>query len=227
MGAYIDKINAEIQQKGESIIKGIQDKVAAIRFPESNSKSVPGQFDKPSRPFFILSIIALIVFAILMLSSEEKSEIYYLIVVAAVVSFIWGRKTQQNHEEKIKRLLAQYSIDFDSIRNECKKMVNSIVDESQKEWSDFMTVKKAEVQQIIDNSDLSSEKKSAAKSNTYMYNEFAFVTKDVIDQINDLPENNDFASKAKIIISNFADKCKQQILQVVKDQMDTYSKINL
>ena len=228
MSAQIDIIISEIQNKGQVLVNGIQQKIIGFNLPDSNPQMVKGEMSSPSRPFYIGGSAALL-FSVargLFSGSENSSFLTYSSLLASAACFGWGYKTQKEHEEKIKKNKSQ-TVDFDSVRQKCKNLVNEIVDGTSKEWCRFMDEEKMKVQHIIDVSFLSPEEKSSAKSLTYMYQELILNTKNVIDELNNLPDNSSFSQLAKNVMLQFSENCKKDILRILKEQIETYRNIKL
>lgn len=228
MSTQIDNIVSEIQNKGQVLVNGIQQKINGFNLPDSKPQMVKGEMSSPSRPFFIGGSAALL-FSVargLFSGSENSSFLTYSSLLASAACFGWGYKTQKEHEEKVKMLKSQ-SVDFDSVRQKCKSLVNEIVDSTSKEWNRFMDEEKMKVQHLIDASSLSPEEKSSAKSLTYMYQELILNTKSVIDDLNNIPDNSYFSQLAKNVMLQFSDNCKKDVMRTLNEQIETYRNIKL
>lgn len=228
MSAQIDIIISEIQNKGQVLVNGIQQKINGFNLPDSKTQIIKGETSSPSRPFYIGGGAALL-FSVargLFSSSESSSFLTYSSLLASAACFGWGYKTQKEHEEKVKMIKSQI-VDFDAVRQKCKNMVNEIVDATSKEWNRFMDEEKMKVQHLIDASSLSPEEKSSAKSLTYMYQELILNTKSVIDDLNNIPDNSSFSQLAKNVMLQFSDNCKKDVMRTLNEQIETYRNIKL
>lgn len=102
---------------------------------------------------------------------------------------------------------------------------NKILDETKKDWDQFMDSLKSEVQNMIKASSISEEKKDEYLSFTYYPETLSLSTLNLIDKFDTISYDSNFTSQIISEKASFANEIALSISRTINKQIEVYSKI--
>ncbi|MGL4332636.1 MAG: hypothetical protein ACRCSR_07595 [Bacteroidales bacterium] len=232
MRLNFNNILAQIQDKGVFLCKELRNKGFLISQSEGTNNNRPilqqtkkSHFSANGKAFIIIGIFVLLITMSSMLKNENSFLFaHYLLLIISIALIIYGFKnnTKIKLDESSKK-----QIDFDEIEiryiDEMSRLISIIADE----WEAFMTSKKKELQELINDSELSQDEKSKAFSHTYYIEMINKSCYELIKVMRNIEKDNNYKINADKAISDFINLSEINITEIVTHQLNNYRKINL
>lgn len=226
----IQEINNRIIEKGNQLAYETKKAINDITLSGKEVSSFKQPKDVPSRPWLLTGGICLATGIIGVLSCYSKNEDLscdskwaYYVGIGALGLFALGvgftKKTNNNKKS--------YSSNpnIDEEKNFIIEKCNKILDETKKDWDQFMDSLKSEVQNMIKASSISEEKKDEYLSFTYYPETLSLSTLNLIDKFDTISYDSNFTSQIISEKASFANEIALSISRTINKQIEVYSKI--